>query len=170
MSTQDDSRDKVPLGADLIIPVLALAFAVYFFASIIGLSWEAKANGVLIGSVLVVLSVVQIIRIALRARAGEGDWSFDAVLAPRRKLKQRVGSVLLLAAFIAAMPWLGLTLAVFLAMCAGLFLMGVTRWRSLFLVAGLTALAAYLMFIAVLDSDFPRGPIELALRAIAGAR
>ncbi len=165
-----DGGDKPSLGSDLIVPVLALAFAAYFFVSISGLAWEAKANGMLIGTVLVALSLLQIGRIILRARAGEADLGFATLLEPRRKIGQRLGMVALIAAFIAAMPWLGLTLAVFLAMCVGLLLMGVTRFKPLFLVAGLTALAAYLMFIAVLDSDFPRGPIEWTLRAIARAR
>ena len=46
---------KTPLGADLVIPALALGFAAYFFVSIADLAWEAKANGVVIGGVLVVL-------------------------------------------------------------------------------------------------------------------
>ena len=36
---------KKPLGADLVIPALALGFAAYFFVSIADLAWEAKANG-----------------------------------------------------------------------------------------------------------------------------
>ena len=35
---------KKPLGADLIIPALALGFAAYFFVSIADLAWEAKAS------------------------------------------------------------------------------------------------------------------------------
>ena len=41
---------KPPLGADLVIPALALGFAVYFFVSIADLAWEAKANGMVIGA------------------------------------------------------------------------------------------------------------------------
>jgi hypothetical protein len=40
------SPGKAPLGADLVIPALALGFAIYFFFSIADLVWEAKANGV----------------------------------------------------------------------------------------------------------------------------
>ncbi len=43
---------KKALGADLVIPALALSFAAYFFVSIADLAWEAKANGVVIGGIL----------------------------------------------------------------------------------------------------------------------
>ena len=59
---------KKALGADLVIPALALGFAVYFFVSIADLAWEAKANGVVIGGVLVVLILVQVVRIGIAAR------------------------------------------------------------------------------------------------------
>ena len=45
------------VGADAVIPALAAAFAAYFFVDIADLAWEAKANGVLIGTILVVLIV-----------------------------------------------------------------------------------------------------------------
>ena len=53
---------RKPLGADLVIPALALGFAAYFFVSIADLAWEAKANGMVIGGILVLL-------IAISARA-----------------------------------------------------------------------------------------------------
>jgi hypothetical protein len=57
--------DKPALGADLAIPLLALAFAAYFFVDIRGLEWEAKANGAIVGTVLVAL-------VAMRSRASRG--------------------------------------------------------------------------------------------------
>jgi len=153
--------EKEPLGGDLVIPALALAFAAYFFVSIADLNWEAKANGVMIGSVLVVLVAIQIGRVALRLRAGTATLGLDRLIEPRRVLARRVLMVALTATFIAVMPWLGLTLSLFLAMLAGMLLLGVRRPKPLFLVAGGTAAAAYVMFVAVLESGFPRGPIEL---------
>jgi hypothetical protein len=58
-------------GADLVIPALALAFALYFFWSITGLAWEASANGVVIGTVLLLLIGIQLVRIGLKVRSGQ---------------------------------------------------------------------------------------------------
>src|SRR4051812_10443180 len=107
---------KPALGADFIIPLLALAFAVYFFFSIGDLAWEAKANGVLIGTILVVLVGIQMVRLGVRVAKGQGNLSAEPVIAPRDTLPKRIGLVLITIAFVVAMEWLGLTLALFLAM------------------------------------------------------
>ncbi len=160
MSSNRTPGGREPLGADLVIPVLALAFAVYFFFSIAGLAWEAKANGVLVGSVLVVLVAVQLARIGLQVWGGAASLRFDRVLLPRDALPKRIGMVALTALFILSMQWLGLTLALFLAMVAALYLMGVRKRAQLFWTPLGVAAFAYVVFIVVLDSEFPRGPIE----------
>jgi hypothetical protein len=154
------------LGADLIIPLLALAFAVYFFFSIADLAWEAKANGVLIGTILVVLVGIQVARLGMRVARGEGGLSLAPVLAPRDALPRRIGLVLITVAFVVAMEWLGLTLALFLAMAAALYVMGLRRPMRIFLIAFGVAACAYLLFIALLESDIPRGPVEKAISAV----
>ena len=168
MSTQG-LHSRVPLGADLVIPALALAFAIYFFFAIAELSWEAKANGVLIGGVLVVLVMIQIARIGVAVARGRGSLSLDALLNPRSVLVQRIGLVLLTVVFIAALPLLGLTLGLFLSMAVALIIVGARRpWRVFWVSFGVAA-CAYLMFVAALDTDVPRGPVEQAIAAIREA-
>lgn len=159
--------NKAPLGADFIIPALALCFAGYFFFSIADLAWEAKANGVLIGTILIVLIAIQAVRTGIELAAGRGDLSLDTLMAPRDALGKRLGMVLLTVSFIAAMPWLGLTLSLFLGLAAALFLMGVRRRAQLFWVPFSVAASAYLLFIALLNSDLPHGPLENAAAALA---
>jgi Tripartite tricarboxylate transporter TctB family len=151
---------KAPLGADLAIPVLALGFAVYFFWSIADLAWEAKANGVAIGTALVALVALQIARIAARVAKGEADLGTEPLWQPREMLAKRVGMVLVTVAFIAALQLLGLTLSLFVAMAAALVVMGVRKPSVVLGISLAVAAAAYLLFIAVLDSAFPHGPIE----------
>ena len=160
MSSSESSGNKAPLGADLVIPGLALCFAVYFYFSISDLAWEAKANGVLIGAVLVVLIAIQILRIGAHVAKGEGNLSFERLLQPRDALPKRVGLVLLTVAFIIMLPWLGLTLSLLLAMVAALYLMGVRKRSHLIWPALGVAASAYLMFVAFLGSDIPHGPVE----------
>ena len=160
MSSSESSGNKVPLGADLVIPGLALCFTAYFYFSIADLAWEAKANGMLIGTVLVVLIGIQLVRIGVKVAQGEGSLSFDRVLSPRDALPKRMGLVLLTVAFIIALPWLGLTLSLLLAMVAALYLMGVRRRSHLVWPSVGVAASAYLMFVAFLGSDIPHGPLE----------
>jgi hypothetical protein len=151
----------------LVIPALALGFAAYFFFSIADLAWEAKANGVLIGTVLVVLIGIQVARTVAQVARGRADLSLGQLLEPREALPRRVGLVLLTVVFIAAMPWLGLTLSLFLGLAAGLALMGVRKRSHLIWTPFAVAASAYILFIAVLNSDFPHGPVENAVGALS---
>ena len=154
---------KSPLGADLIIPALALGFAAYFFWSITELAWEAKANGVIIGTALVVLALAQVLRIAVRVAKGEATLATGPLWQPADVIGKRIGMVLLTIAFIALLQVLGLTLALLLAMAAALLIMGVRKPLTVLGISGAVAAAAYILFIAVLDAAFPHGLIEKLL-------
>jgi hypothetical protein len=151
---------RAPLGADLIIPALALGFAIYFFWSIADLAWEAKANGVVIGIALIALVVIQVARIGIAVAQGRGDLSTGTLWQPRDILLKRIGMVLVTIAFILLLQVLGLTLSLFLSMAAALWLMGVRKARVILAISFGVAAAAYLLFILVLDAGFPHGPIE----------
>jgi hypothetical protein len=151
---------KAPLGADLVIPFLALGFAAYFFWSIADLAWEAKANGVVIGTALVALAALQLARIAAQVAKGEGSLRADPLWQPREVLAKRLGMVVVTVAFIGLLEVLGLTLSLFAAMAAALVIMGVRKPSTVLWISFAVAAAAYLLFIALLDSAFPHGPIE----------
>jgi hypothetical protein len=153
---------KNALGADLVIPALALGFAAYFFVSIADLAWEAKANGVVIGGILVGLIAIQLVRIAIRVLKGDASLEFNLLWEPREALGKRVGMVLVTVAFIATLKWFGLTLGLLLTLFAALWIMGV-RGKPLAILPVAVALAAYLLFVVLLQSDIPHGPIERLL-------
>jgi len=163
-------KTKAPLGADLVIPALALGFALYFFISIADLAWEAKANGVLIGALLVFLIAVQLARMARQLARGEGDLRADSLWQPADVTGKRLGMIAVTMAFIAALPWLGLTLALLIAMFAALRIMGVRKRSTLVWLPLAIATAAYAMFIVALDADFPRGPVEQLLGPLFATR
>ena len=123
----------------------------------------------LIGAVLVFLVAIQVARIAARVVKGKADLSLAPLIEPREALGKRIGLVLLTVAFIAAMPWLGLTLSLFLGLAAALYLMDVRKRAHLVWVPLTVAACAYLLFIAALNSDFPHGPVEDLLAALIGA-
>jgi hypothetical protein len=151
---------KNPLGADLVIPALALGFAVYFFWSIADLAWEAKANGVVIGTALIVLVTIQLVSIAVQVAKGKGDLRTGPLWQPTDVLWKRIGMVLVTVAFIAALQLLGLTLSLAIAMAAALTIMGVRKLSTVLWISLAVAAAAYVLFIAVLDAAFPHGAIE----------
>jgi hypothetical protein len=153
---------KSPRGADLVIPALALGFAAYFFVSIADLAWEAKANGMVIGGVLVFLILIQLARTGLELARGQANLGLDALWEPRDALGKRVGMVLVTVAFIATLSWVGLTLGLLLALFAALWIMGV-RGKALVILPIAVSAAAYLLFVLLLNTDIPHGPVERLL-------
>ena len=53
--TDPDSAGKRHIGAQLIIPVAALAFTLYYFSTIINSPWTAQVSAFFIGSILILL-------------------------------------------------------------------------------------------------------------------
>jgi hypothetical protein len=153
---------KTPRGADLVIPALALGFAAYFFVSISDLAWEAKANGMVIGGVLVLLVAIQAVRTGIEIARGQADFGFGPLFEPRDALGKRIGMVLITVAFIFTLKWLGLTLGLLLSLYAALWLMG-ARGKALAILPPAVAALAYLLFVALLNTDIPHGPIEKLL-------
>jgi hypothetical protein len=162
--TPDERRPA--LGADLIIPVLAAAFTIYFLASSAGLVWEARANGTLIGICLLALILLQVVRVAAQVRAGRATLGFGSLLERSTAQYQRLGILLILIAFVVTIPWLGTTLGLFLVMIAAMWVLGVREWRTLIGIAFAVAASVYILFIALLASRLPTGPVERLLAPI----
>lgn len=151
---------KPALGADLVIPALALGFTVYFLVSVQDLEWEAKANGVIIGGALIALIVVQVARLALAAARGHAEFGFGRLFSPAEAMPKRLGLLAVTVLFVASVTWLGLALGLFGALVAALLVMGVRGARRVVGVAFGVALTASLLFTVALDSGLPKGPVE----------
>jgi hypothetical protein len=158
--------EKPALGGELLLPALAVALTVYFLIDVADLTWEARANATVIAYVLLALIAIHLVRIALKLRAGEATLAIGDLLAPRILLPTRLAVLAITAAFIVALPWLGLTLGLFLAVAALMRLLRAGSWRKIALTAGTIAVAAYLLFIALLNTRLPRGPVEKLLAGL----
>jgi hypothetical protein len=154
---------KRPAGGDLVIPLAAAAFAVYYLTTVWTLPWEAKASGIFLGSALLGLVGLFVALTAVAVWRGRASLAMWRLIEPQRFQGQRFGLVALMVAFILAIPYLGFTLAVFVFLIAAMLLLGVKSWARLLAVGGGAALAGYLLFIALLDTPFPRGPVETLL-------
>lgn len=168
-NAQDDTGGaRASLGADLIIPLLAVALVAYYVVSTDELSWEAKATGVLVGVVLTTLCAVQILRLLRQAIVGSGRFGFGGLLAATPDNLKRLGLVGLTLAFILGINWTGTTLGLFLLLVALMLVMGVREWKTLLLVAFGTSATIYVLLIWLLGSKLPKGPVEQAITALTG--
>ena len=156
------------IGADLVIPVLAVAFTLYYFSTIWDLGWEAKANGLAIGTILLLLIGIFLVRTVLQMKRGEATLAMDRLLKPLESQGRRLGLIAAIMGFIVVIPWLGLTLAIFCFMCATMLVLGVRKPLPLLVTAFSVAAGGYVGFIAILNTRFPHGPVENLLARIFG--
>jgi apolipoprotein N-acyltransferase len=157
---------RAALGAELVIPLLALGFTVYFLATTSAMEWEAKANGVIVGWILIALIAVQLVRSAIDLARGRATLSFAPLVQPADAMRKRIGMLVVMIALVAGVPWAGVGLGLFLALAAGFAVMGVRPLRRILVVSFCVALTCSLLFTVALDSGLPHGPVEnLLLRA-----
>ncbi|WP_158046297.1 hypothetical protein [Skermanella pratensis] len=161
-------RRNAQLGADLIIPVLAAGFTLYYLISSSNLVWEARANGTVIGVVLLALIAVQVVRIVLNLRNGTGSLGFGDLGRWTPAQGQRLALIGVLILFIVTIPWLGTTLGLFLVMLAAMWILGLRQPVTLLAVAGGVAASVFLVFIVLLGARFPPGPVERVVVPLLG--
>lgn len=163
-------RERRPLGADLVIPALAAGLTVYFLVNTASLVWEARANGTVIGAVLLILVAAQFGRVGLEVWRGNASLGLGGLAERSPVQAQRLGLLAVLALFVATLPWVGTTLGVFLAMLLSMTILGVRDLRALLGIPLAVAGSVYLLFILLLQSRLPVGPVEALLGSLLPGR
>lgn len=160
-------RDRKPLGQELIIPLMALGFTAYYFWTVQELAWEAKANGIIIGTVLIGLVAILLLRLGLRLARGGASLRISLGGDPATN-RMRMAMIGLVTAFLLALPLLGTTISLSLMLFAGIWLLGGRHWPTLIGVSVLTPLLVWATLIYGLGTRFPAGPFERAMALLLG--
>lgn len=161
--TEPSAARKPAIGGELLIPALGVGLAVYFLIDIRDLAWEAKANATVIAYILLGLIALHVVRIALRVWSGETTLGIGPLVEPLSLLPTRLLVLVITGAFIIALPWLGLSVGLFLLVTILMRLLHAGSWSKVVITAAVVSIAAYLLFIALLNSRMPHGPIEKLL-------
>jgi hypothetical protein len=157
-----------PLGADFIIPLLAIALTAYYLITTADLVWEAKATGVVVGTIVIAMCVFQVVRLARRIIVHQGTAGFGNLLVNDLNNRRRFALLALVVLFIATIEWAGTTLGLFLLLIGTMLVMGVREARTLLLVALVTSATVYVLLIYLLNTRLPRGVIEEQLGRLLG--
>lgn len=154
-------------GQEFIIPALAVAFTVYYFWTVEDLAWEAKANGVVVGAILLVLVALLVLRIGWRVARGQASLrvSLGGDAATNRL---RLALFALTAAMVLALPFLGTVPTLGLMLLGGMWLLGGRHWPSMIAVAVITPLVVWATLIVGIGTRFPFGPFEHGMAALLG--
>lgn len=153
-------------GGDLVVPVLAGAFALYFLYDTWDLAWEARINGLLIGLPLLGLVALKISMVLSQALRGSVTLDLGELGARNVNQAKRAALIAIFVAFALLLEHLGTTLSLFLALLLSLVTLGVRRPSLLIFVPVGTSLFVYTLFILFLRKRFPSGPVEWFLDAL----
>ena len=159
-NTESKQKQLKRRGDELVFPIMALVFAIYYFYTIMDLSWEAQINGFLIGSILIILVFLFLIRTGLEVIRGNASLQFSDLFTFGRAQMARVGLFSLAVAYVLVIPWAGYTLTTFTFLIMAMFILGVRSPIKLLIIALVLSLTGYYFFISLLDTRFSPGPFE----------
>ena len=159
--------EKKHIGADMVIPVAALAFTIYYFSTIVDLPWTAKVSTYFIGGVLVAVVgafAVSSVRSVLR---GEADLGLQRLTDPLRFLPTRAALFGLTIGYIVVIDTAGFTITTFVFLGSAMLLLGRgARWKFVLALSAVLAIGGYLLFIYAFEVRFPEGPFEMLMDPI----
>ncbi len=165
--TTSGAPEKQHIGGDLVIPVAALLFTLYYFSTIIDSPWTAQVSAFFIGAVLITLIVVLLFKSGLSVMRGAADLGMHSLTAPRAFLPKRLILFALTFGYIFFIELGGFTLTTFAFMALAMLLLNEGRNKRLILIiSGTLALGGYLLFIVAFERRFPLGPFEQLMNLV----
>jgi hypothetical protein len=160
-------------GGELILPVAALVFTLYYFSTIIDSPWEAQVAAFLVGSVLILLILLLLVRIGRDLMTGTASLRLGDMLGGPEVYPRRLAMVALTAGYLVGLGWLGFTLTSFLFLFLGMAVLEsaenrVRRLPHFALIAATLSVAGWALFVWAFDARFPSGPFEALMATVTG--
>lgn len=156
-----ERQGKKAIGSDLLIPVAAIIFALYYFSTIIDSPWTAQVSAFFIGTVLIALCLIFFVVVAMRLRRGEATLGFAPLIQPRVIAPKRAILFALTLGYIFFIEWGGFTITTFLFLCLAMLVLSEGRNRRLIVgLAAVLSVGGYLLFVVAFERHFPEGPFE----------
>jgi hypothetical protein len=162
--TDHDEQEKPEvksIGGELILPIGALIFTLYYFYTIIDVPRIAQISALFVGIILIFLLILLAIRIAKQVKAGKADLRLGRLVEPHSFIPKRLALLGLTLGFIFFVEWLGFTLTVFTFLTLAMLLLSGGKKKGLALsLAAILSFGGYLLFIVAFNTRFPAGPFE----------
>ncbi len=163
MTDHDEAEktERKSLGGDLILPIGAFIFTLYYFYTIIDVPRIAQISAFFVGTILIFLIILLVVRIAKEVKAGTADLRLGRVVEPHSFIPKRLALLGLTLGFIFFVEWLGFTITVFLFLAMAMLLLSNGQKKAMiFSIATVLAFGGYLLFIVAFNTRFPAGPFE----------
>ena len=167
MNADDPKQRPRNVLPDLIIPVLALAFTIYYLTTITEVPWIAQASAITVSCLLVAAIVAYFIRTAYRIKRGSEVIVLPGPPPSLDVSLRRAGLLALTIAYVALIESLGFTLTTLIFIFLGILVLSSwSNWKVAALVSVSCSVTGYVVFIYFFGTRFPRGPIENALKGL----
>lgn len=158
---------KRQLGGELVIPILAVGFTIYYFTTIWNSPWTAQVSAFMVGGVLLLVCGIFILRCLRWLARGEGTLGFGNLFGMEDIRTGRIGLFVTTLGFCLLIEPLGFTLATFLFLFTSMAILA--KGRRLPFILGISAvisLVGWAVFIWAFDTRFPRGWFEITMKAV----
>ena len=164
---QDSPRRARNVLPDLIIPVLALAFATYYLTTITDVPWTSQASAVTVSALLIASIVAFAVRTGYRIKQGRERISIELGRFDPSVTGKRIALLALTIGYVLVIETLGFTVTTTAFVFAGVVLLSSLRnWRAALAVSLGCSVLGYVVFIYFFKTRFPRGPVELYLNGL----
>jgi hypothetical protein len=163
MTDQEEKEkpERRSAGGELILPIGAFLFTLYYFYTIIDVPRIAQVSALFVGIILIFLIILLGIRIGREVKAGTADLRIGRLVEPKSFIPKRLALLGLTLGFIFFVEWLGFTLTVFAFLSLAILLLSEGKRKGLaFGLSALLAFGGYLLFIVAFKTRFPSGPFE----------
>lgn len=160
---------KRAIGSDLIIPVAASLYAIYYVGSVWDFPAEAQRSGLFLATMLLGLSAIFFVRTAMGVFRNGARLDFSAVLGPEEGRRGRFAFFGLVLAYLGVVQYGGFTLSTFAFLFAGSLVSGLRPISKAFIFAATAAITGWLFFIVLLGTRFPVGPFEKLISLVIQA-
>jgi hypothetical protein len=159
--------EKKHIGGDLIIPVAALIFTLYYFSTIYHSPWTAQVSAFFIGTVLIALIVAFIIINGFSILRGQADLGFQRLTDPMSFMPTRVALFALTIGYIYFIHIAGFTITTFIFLSAAMLLLSRgRRWLFILILSAILAVGGYFLFEYTFHVRFPKGPFEYMMAGV----
>ena len=165
--SKSETHEKKHVGGELVIPVAALLFTIYYFVTIIDVPWTAQVSALFVGTILIVLIGVFLVKTVKAVRAGEADFGMQALVEPVSFIPKRLVLFAITFGFILFVEHLGFTITTFLFLCSAMLVLGNGRNKVLIVsLSAILSLAGWALFIWAFETRFPAGPFENLMKSV----
>ncbi|ESR23023.1 tripartite tricarboxylate transporter TctB family protein [Lutibaculum baratangense] len=150
---------------ELIIPIGAIAFGIYYLSTVWSLPFQARVVGIYVSGAIAILSLIIFVRLAREFASGRKSLGFRGFFTDPTAEVRRWGVLVMTVLFIALMPLLGFTVSLFLFVLGTvLMIAGMERLKHALIIASATTVIAFAIFILLVKVRFPLSIVDTTIR------